>query len=164
MQDQINQSMQQMQKMMEPSRKFNALLLNHAERIAHLNLEAARSYTELATEQMRKMLEIRDPESFQSYLTDQGKIVQTLSNKISEDANALADIGKDMGQEVQQIAQENASVMTEAVQQQSETATKGTSSGKGRSKSGGSSNTASAGGNSASAGSSSGAGSAKSSA
>ncbi|MFP4129451.1 MAG: TIGR01841 family phasin [Halorhodospira sp.] len=159
MQDQINQSMQQMQQMMEPTRKLNALLLNHAERIAHLNLEAARSYTELATQQMRKMLEIRDPESFQSYLTDQSKIMQTLSNKISEDANALADIGKDMGQEVQQIAQENASVVTEAVQQQTETA-KGTAKGRSNSSSGGGSKGS---GGSATTGSSSSASGAKSS-
>ncbi len=160
MQDQINQSMQQMQQMMEPTRKLNALLLNHAERIAHLNLEAARSYTELATQQMRKMLEIRDPESFQSYLTDQSKVMQTLSNKISEDANALADIGKDMGQEVQQIAQENASVVTEAVQQQTETA-KGPAKGRSNSSSGGGSK--GSGGNAAT-GSSSSASGAKSSA
>ncbi|ABM62762.1 phasin family protein [Halorhodospira halophila] len=144
MQDQLNKSMQQFQKMMEPSRKLNALLLEHAEKVAHLNLEAARSYTDLAMEQMRKAMEVRDPESFQSYLNDQGKVVQTMSNKLTENASTLADISKNMGEEVQKIAQENVSALTETMQGQAEKA-----SGKGRS-------AGSSAGSSASAGSSSG--------
>ncbi len=128
MQDQLNKSMQQFQKMMEPSRKLNALLLDHAEKVAHLNIEAARSYTELAMEQMRKALEVRDPESFQSYLNDQGKVVQTVSNKITEDATQLADISKSTGEEVQKLAQENVAVISETVKGQTEKATKGRSS------------------------------------
>ena len=127
MQDQLNKSMQQFQKMMEPSRKLNALLLDHAEKVAHLNIEAARSYTELAMEQMRKALEVRDPESFQSYLNDQGKVVQTVSNKITEDATQLADISKSTGEEVQKLAQENVAVISETVKGQTEKATKGRS-------------------------------------
>ncbi len=148
MQDQLNKTMQQFQKMMEPSRKLNALFLEHAEKVAHLNLEAARSYTDLAMEQMRKAMEVRDPESFQTYLNDQGKVVQTMSNKLTENASTLADISKNMGEEVQKIAQENVTVLTETMQGQAEKATA-----KGRS-SGGSSS-ASASGSTASGGSSS---------
>jgi len=141
MQDQLNKTMQQFQKMMEPSRKLNALLLDHAEKVAHLNLEAARSYTDLAMEQMRKATEVRDPESFQNYLNDQGKVVQTMSNKFTENASTLADISKNMGEEVQKIAQENVTAMTETMQGQAEKAT-----GKGRSAGSSASGGASAGG------------------
>ena len=117
MQEQMSNAMQQFHKLLEPSRRMNALLLDHAEKVAHLTLEAARSYTTLAMEQWRKALEIRDPESLQSYLTDQGKVMQTVSNRVSEDVSTLADISKNMGEEVQKIAQENVSVISETVQQ-----------------------------------------------
>ncbi len=117
MQEQINQSTQQLQKALEPTRKLNALLLDHTERLIHLNLDAARSYTALAMEQMRSALEIRDPEALQSYLNSQTKVAQTVGNRLSEDTSAIAEMGKEMGEQVQQIAQENVSALTEAVQQ-----------------------------------------------
>ncbi len=130
MQDSINNATQQLHRLMEPTRKMNALILEHTQKIAHLNIEAARSYTDLAMEQMRSALEVRDPEGFQSYLSNQGKVAQTVSNKVSEDVSTLADIGKNMGEEVQKLAQENVSVLTEAVQgQQTEQAAKASSGG-----------------------------------
>ncbi|MCG5530595.1 phasin family protein [Halorhodospira halochloris] len=118
MQDQINKSMQQMQKFMEPTRKMSNLMIDHAEKVAHLNLEAAREYSRLAMEQMRSAMNVRDPESMQEYLNSQNKVMQTVSSKLSEDATALADISKNMGEEVQKLAQENVSFITESVAEQ----------------------------------------------
>ncbi|MBK1727184.1 phasin family protein [Halorhodospira neutriphila] len=117
MQEQLNQSTQQLQKALEPTRKLNALLLDHTEKLIHLNLDAARSYTALAMEQMRSALEIRDPEALQGYLNSQTKVAQTVGNRLSQDTNAIAELSKEMGEQVQQIAQENVSALTEAVQQ-----------------------------------------------
>ncbi|WP_242464524.1 phasin family protein [Halorhodospira abdelmalekii] len=114
----MNQSMQQMQKMFEPARKMSTLMLDHAEKIMHLNLDAARAYNNLATEQVRNALAIRDLESLQACLNSQGKVMQTVSSKLSEDANTLADLSKNMGEEVQKIARENVTVLTESVRNQ----------------------------------------------
>lgn len=156
MQEQINQSTQQLQKALEPARKLNALLLDHTERLIHLNLDAARAYTALASEQMRSALEIRDPEALQSYLNNQSKVAQTVGNRISEDTSAIAEMGKEMGEQVQQIAQENAATLTEAVQQphQAQQSQRQERT-KGRSGAGTSGNSSGGGGGSSSAGSSS---------
>lgn len=159
MQEQFSKSMQQMHKLLEPSRKLNQLMLDHAEKIAHLNIEAARKYNQLALEQIRNAMSIRDPESLQEYLNSQGKIMQTVSSKISEDATALADLNKNMGEEVQKIAQENVTAITDNVQEQhkpaSKTAEKPKNSGASRSGSSSSAAAANSGSSSSSTSSSS---------
>ncbi len=97
----------------EPTRKLAALMVDHLEKVAHLNLDTARAYTDLALEQARGALEIKDPKSFQEYVSNQGKVANTVSRKITEDANTLASLGKSFGEEVQKLTQENVTVLSE---------------------------------------------------
>lgn len=122
MQEQFNKSMHQMQQFAEPAQRFGYLMLDHAEKVAHLNIEAARDFSRMAIEQMRAAMEVRDPETMQKYLNSQNNVMQTVSNKLSEDATALADINKNMGEEVQKLAQENASRITENVKEKTKPA------------------------------------------
>lgn len=101
---------------MAPARKFNALLLDNMEKLANFQLEAVRSYTDLSLSQLRSALEISDAQSLQAYVSNQSKVAETFGQKLAEDANTLASLSKDFGAEVQKLAQENVTVLTQVAQ------------------------------------------------
>jgi len=90
-----------------PARKFNALMVDNAEKVVSLQLEAARSYTDLGVKQLRDALEINDVKSFQDYVSNQTELAKTVAEKAQKDAQKLADIGQNFATEWQKLAQEN---------------------------------------------------------
>lgn len=91
-----------------PVRKFNALVVDHAEKLAQFQLEAAQSYTSLSLENLRSALEIKQPQDLQQYVGRQQAVAETVGKKLSDDANALAGLNKGFVEQMQKLAQENA--------------------------------------------------------
>ncbi len=98
---------EQWSKAMEPARRMNAVMIEHAQKLAQLNLDAARSFTEMTLAQARSAMEIKDPEDLRNYLSEQTKAVESFTKEFSKDASMLADLGKSFGDEMQKAAQEN---------------------------------------------------------
>lgn len=98
---------QQFTEVLGPARRFNLLLLEGAEKLADLNLKSARAYGDLALQQWRAATEVADMESLRSYLSEQGKVVETVSQRLTEDANRLVNISRDFSTELQKLAQDN---------------------------------------------------------
>lgn len=90
-----------------PARKFNALVVDNAEKMVSLQLESARSYTDLGIKQLRDALEVSDAKSFQDYVSNQAEVAKTVAEKAQKDAQKLADIGQSFATEWQKLAQEN---------------------------------------------------------
>lgn len=91
----------------EPARRLNAVMIDHAEKLAQLNLDATRSFTEMAFSQARSALEIKGPDDLRNYLSEQTKAVESFTKEFSKDAGMLADLSKSFGDEVQKATQEN---------------------------------------------------------
>ncbi|ABI55686.1 phasin family protein [Alkalilimnicola ehrlichii MLHE-1] len=117
MQDQM---MNQMQEMMSPVRKLNALMLDNTEKLVSFQLDRARSYADLGIKQMRAALEVNDSKGLQSFMNEQTKLASTLSQQLTDDAKTLAAMGEQFGKELQEVSKENVSTLQE-------TATKATS-------------------------------------
>lgn len=111
------QMMNQMQEMMGPVRKLNALMLDNTEKLVSFQLDRARSYSELGIKQMRAALEINDSKGLQSFLSEQTKLASTLSQQLTDDARTLASMGEQFGKELQQIGKENVSTLQETATQ-----------------------------------------------
>ncbi len=109
----IQKANQQWAQSLEPARKLSTLMVDHLEKVAHLTLDTARAYTDMALEQAQSALEVKDTKSFQEYVSNQSKVVNTVNQKISEDATTLANLGKSFGEEVQKLSQENVTFLSE---------------------------------------------------
>lgn len=90
-----------------PARKFNNLLVDHLAKVSDYQMEAAKAYTDLSVEQLRAMTKISDAKDLQDFVSNQTKVIKTMSEKLGQDANTLAGFGKDLTAELQKLAQEN---------------------------------------------------------
>jgi len=102
------------EKVLEPSRRFNALMLDGVEKVTQFQLEAIRSYTELGLKSLREGLELRDPSDFQGFVSKQGERARELGEKVQGDARTLAGIQQELGSEMQKLIQNNVAGLTEA--------------------------------------------------
>ncbi|MEX0730398.1 MAG: phasin family protein [Aquisalimonadaceae bacterium] len=97
-----------------PARKLNSLIVEHLAKVSEFQMEAARAYSDLSVEQLRAMTKINDAKSLQDFVSNQSKLVKTLSEKVSQDTNTLAGFGKDLTAELQKLAQENVAAASKA--------------------------------------------------
>lgn len=102
---------QQFSEVLGPARRFNLLLLDSAEKLADLNLKSARAYGDLVLQQWRAATEISDVDGLRGYLSEQGKLAETMSQRLTEDANRLTNISRDFGTELQKLAQDNVTLL-----------------------------------------------------
>ncbi|WP_421621880.1 phasin family protein [Alkalilimnicola ehrlichii] len=114
MQDQM---MNQMQEMMSPVRKLNALMLDNTEKLVSFQLDRVRSYADLGIKQMRAALEVNDSKSLQSFMSEQTKLASTLSQQLTDDAKTLATMGEQFGKELQKVSKENISTLQQTATQ-----------------------------------------------
>lgn len=120
---------QQFNEVLGPARRFNLLLLDGAEKLADLNLQSAHAYGEIALQQWRTATQISDAEGLRSYLSEQGKLAETVSQRITEDASRLASIGRDFGNELQKLAQDNVTVFRRTAEKAQSASASGKNSG-----------------------------------
>lgn len=104
----------QAEKFMAPAQQFARLSLSNAEKMYALQLEIAQSYVDLGVEQMKALIEVKDPESLQAFVTKQVDVARNVSEKLLADAQAVADLGNSFNNESQKLARES---LTAAVSQ-----------------------------------------------
>ncbi len=108
--DIINKTQAQFQDAFAPAKKFSSLLIDQIAKVTDFQVNALRSYADLSIEQLRAASKVSDQKSLQDYVSNQSKVAKTVGEKLTADANTLADFGKEFGAEVQKLAQENAVV------------------------------------------------------
>ena len=102
------------EKWLEPQRKFQALMLDGVEKLTQFQLEAFRSYADLGLKSLREGLEVKDVNDLQGFVGKQGERVRELGEKVQGDAQTLAGIHQELGSEVQKLVRNNLSGLTEA--------------------------------------------------
>lgn len=114
----------QLNDLLAPAKKFNALVVDNFEKLAQFQLDAVRSYTDLGLEQLRAALEVSDAASLQAYVSNQQKVAETVGKKLTADAETLANLSKSFTVEVQKLAQENVTNLAQFAQAKAKAAAK----------------------------------------
>lgn len=94
-------------KLVEPARRYNALVVDNAEKLLSMQLDAARSYADLGIKQLRDVMEINDVKAFQDYLGNQSEVAKAVAERAQKDAKTLAEMGQSFATDVQSLVQEN---------------------------------------------------------
>ncbi|ROS05293.1 phasin family protein [Sinobacterium caligoides] len=69
--------------------KLNCLAIDSVEKVAALQLESAKYYTEIGIDQMRAVSGIRDASAAKEYATSSVGVVTQVNNKILEDSKKI---------------------------------------------------------------------------
>lgn len=94
-------------KLVEPVRRYNALVVDNAGKLLEIQLESARSYADLGIKQLRDVTEISDLKTFQAYWSNQAEVAKTVAERAQQDARKVAEIGQGFTAELQNLVQEN---------------------------------------------------------
>ncbi|HKJ95954.1 MAG TPA: TIGR01841 family phasin [Gammaproteobacteria bacterium] len=103
----LNQFTEQFTKAFEPVRAFAGLNIDHFEKLAQFQLEAARAYTDLGIAQVRESLQVGDAKSLQDYVAKQKDAAETVGKRVNEDAQKLAEFGKAYTEEATKLVEQN---------------------------------------------------------
>lgn len=104
--DLFSKSTAQLASLAAPVKKFNALAVDNLEKLARLQLDNVKSYTDLGLTQLRAALEVSDVQSLQTYVSNQQETVKAVGEKLVKDAAVYGDLAKQFAAEVQKLAQE----------------------------------------------------------
>ena len=108
MNDQIMNSLKgQSEKMLAPSRELNKLAVSKLEKLAALQISSLREYTDMSLGQLKAATDVAGPEGLQDYFSMQRDFMKTVGEKLTSDAKAMAELGKEFTTEAQKIAREN---------------------------------------------------------
>lgn len=92
----------------EPTRRFQALLVDNAEKVASFQFDAAKTYADLGLRNLREGLAVSDAKGFQSYVSSQGDVARTVAEKMQDDTRTIVGLQQDFGKECQKLFQQNA--------------------------------------------------------
>ncbi|MCB1760078.1 MAG: phasin family protein [Gammaproteobacteria bacterium] len=97
----------QAEKLIVPMQQLAKLSLSNYEKMAALQFEIAQSYVDLGIEQMNAILEVKDPESLQAFVSKQADVARNVGEKMIADAKAVAELGNEFNAETQKLARES---------------------------------------------------------
>ncbi len=97
----------QVEKFFAPVQQFARLSLSNGEKLYALQMEITQSYIDFGVEQMKALIEVKDPESLRAFVSRQAEAVKTISEKMIADTQAVAELGSKFNAESQQLARES---------------------------------------------------------
>jgi phasin family protein len=107
MKDQILDTFKdQSEKMFAPSREMNKLAVSKLEKLASLQFASLREYTEMNLARLKAATDINTPEALQEYFAQQRDFMKTVGEKLTSDAKAMTELGKEFTEEAQKIARD----------------------------------------------------------
>ncbi len=95
------------EKVFAQMQQYAELSLANCEKLFTLQLEIAKSYSDLGIEQLRAFTEIKDAESLQEFVSRQSDVAKSVGEKIISDAKAVAELGIEINTETKKLAQES---------------------------------------------------------
>lgn len=116
------QTQQQFNQAFAPSRRFFEVAVDHAERLSHFQIEAARGYVDLGLRQTRSFLAITDTRSLQDYTSRQNEFASEISRKVTDDVETLAGFGKSFSDATAELVRGNAENTQAAAQKTAKSA------------------------------------------
>ncbi|RMF15145.1 MAG: phasin family protein [Gammaproteobacteria bacterium] len=101
------------QKALEPVSKLNELFVANLQKVAEFQMDALKSYADLASSQFTALTEIHDADSLKDFLTRQTEVAGELSQKIMEDLRTLGEMGSEFREEVTKVMEEVRETVTD---------------------------------------------------
>ncbi len=109
----LQQLSEQSQKMTAPVTEITSLTVEYMEKLSQFQVEAVKAYTSLGMDQLKNVAAIKDPESLQSFISQQNDVASTVSKKIAEDAKVLSKLGEVFAADIQNLAKKDLARLTE---------------------------------------------------
>lgn len=97
----------QMQQFVEPLQQAQSKLVEHASRMADVQVAAFKQYSDLGMDSMQALTEIQDAQSLQAYVTKQTEVAKNLGERLTTDVNEFVKINRGLAEDMQKLAQEN---------------------------------------------------------
>ena len=114
----INQFTEQFEKsVFGPMRDFLATATDHAEKIAGMQIEAAKAYTDISFKNAREILEIRDTEALKNYVGKQPEVVKEFSERVKADAEKVTAANQDFVEKAQKVTQDSVAEVQKAAEE-----------------------------------------------
>jgi len=102
----------QTDKVLTPAREFNRLAVAQFEKLAEIQLESLKDYTEIGLAQIKSVSAVQEAGDVQDHLSRQNEFLKNVGEKFAADVRALFDLGKDFTDEAQQIARDGVKSLT----------------------------------------------------
>ncbi len=106
---------EQAKKTLAPAQELNRLVVDNAEKSVALQIASVQSYAALGFSHLGAALEVDDAEAFQAYIGKQNELIKSVSERLSGDAKAVAEIGSNFSAKAQKLGQESAKAVAEKV-------------------------------------------------
>lgn len=87
--------------------KTNELLVNEFDKLMTFQMKVLQSYINMNFNQLKAVASVKDPKSLQDFLSEQGKRVHTLQEKMMADAKALAELSMGFKDSLDDLAKES---------------------------------------------------------
>jgi|APFre7841882630_1041343.scaffolds.fasta_scaffold111450_1 phasin family protein len=95
-----------------PVAKANKLCVNSLEKLVDLQMTTLRYYVDLGMAQLKEAAEVSSPEAMQAFLNSRVEVLNTLRQKVMDDAKALADLSAGFKTEFDSLAKESTAELT----------------------------------------------------
>ena len=91
------------EKLVEPVKELNDLTLKSIEAIAAVQVKSIQENARASMEALKASTDIKDFETLQSYLEEQGKVAQNVSKAALEDAQEIAKLSETYANDVKDL-------------------------------------------------------------
>ncbi|MCP5160418.1 MAG: phasin family protein [Hahellaceae bacterium] len=93
----------QLKQSIEPMNKVGSLVQANLEKLAELQLQSFRTYTELATRQWKALANARDLEGLKAFGETQTEIASEVGKKVMADLKEISEMGMQLKDEIEKI-------------------------------------------------------------
>lgn len=100
-----------------PMRNFVATATDHAEKIAGIQVEAAKAYTDITFKNAREVLEIRDTEGLKNYVGKQPEVAKEFGERVKADAEKLTAANQAFVENTQKVTQDSVATVQKAAEE-----------------------------------------------
>ena len=101
----------------EPSRRMAQLMLDQTDKLIDFQMDCARTYNDMALEELRAALSVSDGDSLRTFIERHNKIMATATRRLGEDLKAVADMSRTFGDEARKVGEENLKTVAESTGQ-----------------------------------------------
>ncbi|KXS36900.1 MAG: hypothetical protein AWU55_2745 [Halomonadaceae bacterium T82-2] len=114
----------QTQRLFEPMRKLNGLMLNNLEKLTQHQLESMKRYTQMGTERMRAAADVQNADDMRDFAARQAELMNELSRQMMEDAQAMTELSLAFRSQLESAFGEMSAMATESAGKAAESAGK----------------------------------------
>jgi len=90
-----------------PVKALNELALANAERLVEMQVQSIRDYADVALDNWKAALAVKDIDGAQKYFAKQNEVAQEVAKKLASDAKVVVELGQEYMTEVQKVVTNN---------------------------------------------------------